>query len=211
MINKLVKLGFSKSRYSEVLLSICCENVCNIAPMGVLIRDSELFIRVFRGGKTYELMSNSSFIDCVLNITCNSIMFYNAIFEKNKLKLVNSKIVSSKRVYGCDAYVECVLSRKIFDKDIVYVYLKPIYIEIVNNTPRVYNRVDPAIIEALVEYTKIPYYVKSNLDIKNVFRKFNFLESIVEHCSSDDYVNFVIRRVISEGIKLIKELKGLKY
>ena len=199
--NELVKLGFSSDTYSEILLTVRLGSDINVAPIGVLMENQELIIRVFKGSKTYNMLLNGA-KECVINVTRNPRYFYYAIFHKDKIMLTDAVKVSVKRVADCNAYIECNISNIELKDDYLTAYLKPIFVEISSYYPLTFNRAWPAIIEALVHYTKIPYYRSLNISANEIIRKISFLREIVYRSSK----NIELRRIIDDIIDRTRKL-----
>jgi len=158
-LTTLKRLGFSRSTISEVLLSLSLGSEVNVAPMGARLgRGPELVVKVFTGCRTYEMVRHGA-RDYVINVTSDPTLFYYAVLGKGSLRLVPSRTVSAPRVVGCVAYVEAVRKSVEYRRGYLVLSLAPTYVEVSKQYPKAFNRATPAIIEALVYLTKIPYLV----------------------------------------------------
>ncbi len=199
----LEKLGFSKLTYSEVILTIKLGETVNSAPMGVLLNDcGKIYLRVYKGQRTYRMIVNGA-RDCVLNITDDPILFYDAIFEKDKISYKPAKRVSSPRIHDCKAYVECSITDITRCKEYVKVLLKPLLIDVIDGTAKAYNRAGPAIIEALICYSKILYFKNVDREEAEALKKrINIFRDIVYHSTKDR----VLRRIATEILEKSEEI-----
>ena len=154
----LRKMGFSSTTYNETILTIKWVDGIYTMPFGVLYTRGFLRGRVFRGSKVYEVFKQKPRY-ASLCVTHNPLLFYKAVFEKERIRYRDCVVngLSQPCIMGCDACVFTVVENLVFRSDRVWVELKPIDIRVFNKYPRVFHRVDHAIVEALVYYTKIPF------------------------------------------------------
>ncbi|RJS85232.1 DUF447 family protein [Candidatus Bathyarchaeota archaeon] len=202
----LRNLGFSKLTYSEVILTIRYEDIVNIAPIGVLLEDDKhLSLRVYKGQRICELISKGA-IDCVLNITRNPKLFYDAIFNKNAIPHHPSETVSSPRVEGCDAYVECSIVHVEDHREYVRVLLKPQLTKTYPRIARTYNRAEPAVIEALICFTKIIHLIENNLEAaESLKERIKIFREIVHHSTRNEKLRMMITEILERSEKMIRE------
>jgi len=191
----LKSLGFSSLTYSEVLLSIRLGEAVNPAPMGVILgRGGEPRLRVYKGQRTYDLLIGGA-RDCVLNVTHDPVLFYNAIFRKAEIPYSPARMVSSPRIRGCHAYVECSIKEISACSGHVEVFLKPLLIDASNRPVRTYNRAGPAIIEALVCYSKILHFREVDREEAQALKeRIRVFMDIVHHSTKSQ----VLRRMITD-------------
>ncbi|RJS83976.1 DUF447 family protein, partial [Candidatus Bathyarchaeota archaeon] len=167
--------------------------------IGVLIKDGNLFSKVYSPSKTYSILRKGARY-CVLNVTEDPILFYNSIFNKEKVHLSCSKGTSTPRVDHCDAYVECEIIDVEISEELLRVSMKPLHVDFSRVYPRVYFRAGPAIIEALVNYTKIPYFLKSRSgDVKELLKSISNLREIVYRSSRDERYRRIIDNIMFEA------------
>ena len=199
----LRRLGFSRLTYSEVILTLGLKEMVNAAPMGVLLNDAgEACLRVYKGQRTYEMIIEGA-RDCVLNITDDPILFYNAIFEKDKIAYGPAQRVSSPRISDCDAYVECSITNLAMHNEYVEVFLKPLLINEAHRTVRTYNRAGPAIIEALICYSRILYFKDADREkTESLKKRICTFRDIVYHSTKDK----VLRRIATEILGRTEEI-----
>jgi len=203
----LENLGFSRSTYSEVILTVKLGETVNSAPMGVLLNDKgEICLRVYRNQKTYRMIIDGA-EDCVLNITDDPILFYNAIFEKERISYAPAKRVSSPRILDCKAYVECLISNVEIHEDFVKAFLKPLFIDATVKDIKTYNRAGPAIIEALVCYSKLLYFKDADRERAGILRKrIEIFRDVVYHSTTDSTLRKIMSKILARSEEtLLKE------
>ena len=181
-------LGFNKDTYSEVIVTTSCNGKVNAAPIGVrMFNDRTLYFKIYRPSTTYEYIACSR--ECVLNITSNPRLFYTSIFDKEKLKFKRSFRVSPPRIIGANGYVECKVSSVEDFEEYSIVYCNPVHVEYESQPPKAFNRAEPAIIEALIHYSRIIPFVRKGWcnEVKHLLERIEFCRYIVEHstCNSE--------------------------
>jgi len=206
----LESLGFSKLTYSEVIFTVRLKETVNVAPIGVLLNDEEeLSLRVYKGQRTYEMIVNGA-EDCVLNVTDDPILFYNAIFEKEKISYHPAERVSSPRISSCDAYVECSITEVTKCEEYIKVSLKPLFINVTRRTAKTYNRAGPAIIEALICYTKLLYFKDTDREkAESLKKRIGIFRGIVYHSTEDDRLRRTATKILESSEKSIMTKKTM--
>ena len=207
---QLRDLGFSKITYSEIILTIRHGDAVNVAPMGVLLEDDKwLSLRVYKGQRTCELIEKGA-VDCVLNITCNSTLFYDAVLNKSEISYCPSETVSSPRVRGCDAYVECLIIHVKDCGEYVRVLLKPQLIKVSRKMIKAYNRAEPAVIEALVCFTKILHLIKNNVEMaESLKERIKIFREIVYHSTRNKKLRIMMTEILERAEEVIREKKAM--
>ena len=207
---RLRDLGFSKSTYGEIILTIRHGDAVNVAPMGVLLEDDKrLSLRVYKGQRTCELIEKGA-VDCVLNITCNSTLFYDAVLNKSEISYYSSETVSSPRVRGCDAYVECSIIDVEDCGEYVRVLLKPQLIRVSRRIVKAHNRAEPAVIEALVCFTKILHLIKSNVEMaESLKERIKIFREIVYHSTRNKKLRMMMTEILDRAEEVIREKKAM--
>jgi len=196
----LERLGFSKSTYSEVIFTVRLKETVNAAPMGLLLSDEKtLCLQVYKGQRTYEMILNGA-EDCVLNITDDPMLFYNAVFEKDKIPYHPAERVSSPRIRDCNAYVECSITETKTHEEYIKVFLKPLLIDTNERAVKTYNRAGPAIIEALICYTKILYLKDVDREkAENLKKRINIFRDIVYHSTKDNTLREIATKILERS------------
>jgi len=201
----LGRLGFSNLTYSEVILTIKLKEIVNSAPMGALLNDrGEICLRVYKGQRTYEMIVNGA-RDCVLNITSDPILFFNAIFEKDKISYKPAERVSSPRICDCNAYVECSITDVTTFEEYLKAFLKPLFIDITCRTVRTYNRAGPAIIEALICYTRLLYFKDADREkAKGLLERIEMFKDIVYHSTRDNMLRRIAIEILERSERILQ-------
>jgi len=199
----LDELGFSRLTYSEVILSIRLKEMVNSAPMGAILNDrGEISLKIYEKQRTYKMILEGA-RDCVLNITDDPILFYNAIFEKEKIRYKPAKYVSSPQIRGCNAYIECLIADATTRKGYIDTTLKPLLIEAAADTVRAYSRPGPAIIEALICYSKIPHYKDVDKEKAEKLKKMiDTFREIVYHSTKDRILREIVTKILEKAKKI---------
>jgi len=195
----LEELGFSKLTYSEVILTIKHKEKINSAPMGIILNNEGLRLKVYKGQRTYGMIINGA-KDCVLNITDDPVVFYNAIFEKDKILYCPSKCVSSPRICDCNAYVECSITQVTKHEGYIEVLLNPLIINATRRMIITFNRAVPAIIEALICYSKIPHF--KNIDMKraeSLMKRIAIFRDIVYHSTKNKTLREIVTKILQKS------------
>lgn len=201
----LERLGFSKSTYSEVIFTVRLKEMVNAAPMGVLLNDEgNLCLRVYEGQRTYEMIVNGA-EDCVLNITDDPVLFYNAIFEKDKIPYHPAERVSSPRIRNCNAYVECFITETKTHEEYIKVFLKPLLINTTEKTAKTYNRAGPAIIEALICYTRLLYLKDIDREkAESLKKRIKIFRDIVYHSTKDNTLRGIATKILERSEEAVE-------
>jgi len=154
----LRKMGFTSTTFSETILTVEHVGERYTMPFGVLYKRGFLWGRVFQSSKMYEVLRRKPRY-ATLSVTQNPILFYKAVFEKERIKYREFTVngVRMLCVAGCSACVFTEITRVVFRGDYAAVWLKPIGVRVLDKYPKTLNRASYAIVEALVHYTKIPF------------------------------------------------------
>lgn len=202
---RLENLGFSKSTYGEIILTIRLGEIVNSAPMGVLLYgDTKLCLKVYRSGRTYEMIVGGA-EDCVLNVTSDPMLFYNSVFRKDEVSYRPAERASSPRISGCDAYVECSITGLTAYERYVQVLLEPLLVDVTDGTVRVYSRVGPALIEALICYTKLPYLKDSCEEAESLIGRIRIFREIVYHSTRDRVFREIADEILNRSEGMLRQ------
>ena len=197
----LENLGFSRFTYSEVILTVKLGKIVNSAPMGALLNDQgEICLRIYRNQRTHRMIVNGA-EDCVLNITDNPVLFYNTIFEKEKISYISAKRVSSPRILDCKAYVECLINDIEIHENFVKAFLKPLLIDTAKEKNiKTYNRAGPAIIEALICYSKLLHFKNIDRERAKILKKrIEIFKEIVYHSTTDSTLRKIASKILAKS------------
>ncbi|HDM88863.1 MAG TPA: DUF447 family protein [Candidatus Bathyarchaeota archaeon] len=200
ILKQIKNFGFSEHTYSEVILSIRHKDKVNVAPMGVLLgEDENLHLRVYKGQRTCRMIMDGA-EDCILNITDDPRVFYDAVFRKDRIAYCPSQKASSPRICGCNAYVECIIINRSEREELIEVSLKPILISVSKHSVIAYHRAGPAVIEALICYTKLLHFRKSDRRVARELReRMQVFKDIVYHSTRKRDLRMMIKEILERA------------
>lgn len=208
METDLTKIGMYKDQQYEVIITtIDKDGNSNAAPFGLRVsEDNEIFLRIFEGGNTIKNIKDKG--EFIVNITNDPLMFTlsttNTIPEKYLTRISNKTKNNGELAYltDADAYFICeVKSLKtglreddIKSSDVNFIKSEVVELNIKNKCVIPMNRAIHALIEALVNYSRI------NIVDENT-QKY-FLERFLE---SERVIKRVGNEKEKESIKILKE------
>jgi len=205
----LRELGFSPTTFSETIVVTEISNgIWNCAPMGVKLENGNLYFYVYEGARTLDALRRKKYL--TINIVYDVSVFMKCIFKKcsNEELYEPSSKFPIPHIASADAYIECeLLSLKEVNGKFKAV-CKPINVVIKRSIPRTFNRAFPAIIEALIYYTKIKPFKRLKLkrELKKLIERLIHCKYIVEHSTSNrEYLEY-IEKIISEVLKELEEI-----
>ena len=165
----LTKIGMYKDQQYEVIITTIDNNgKSNAAPFGLrVLEDNEVFLRIFEGGTTIKNIKEKE--EFVVNITTDPLMFTlattNTIPDEYLTRISNKTENNDELVYltDADAYFICKVKNlkealredDIKSSDVNYIKSEVIEINIKNKCVKPINRAIHALIEALVNYSRI--------------------------------------------------------
>ena len=165
----LTKIGMYKDQQYEVIITTIDNNgKSNAAPFGLRVLDgNEVFLRIFEGGTTIKNIKEKE--EFVVNVTTDPLMFTlattNTIPDKYLTRISNKTENNDELVYltDADAYFICKVKNlkealredDIKSSDVNYIKSEVIEINIKNKCVKPMNRAIHALIEALVNYSRI--------------------------------------------------------
>lgn len=208
METDLTKIGMYKDQQYEVIITtIDKDGNSNAAPFGLrVLEDNEVFLRIFEGGNTIKNIKDKG--EFIVNITNDPLMFTlsttNTIPEKYLTRISNKTKNNGELAYltDADAYFICeVKSLKtglreddIKSSDVNFIKSEVVELNIKNKCAKPMNRAIHALIEALVNYSRI------NIVDENT-QKY-FLERFLE---SERVIKRVGNEKEKESIQILKE------
>ncbi len=206
----LLDLGFSEDTFSEVIAVTRFENMWNCSPLGVKLNSENktLHFYVYEGARILSFLSKRNLF--TLNVVNEYSAFLNCIFKRN----IENEIRKITNTLGylriADAYIVCENSLPIKvskDKYLVNAFAKEIVI--LRNKPRAFNRVLPAVIEALICYTKIKPYSKvyGFSSVLELLERIRYCKDIVDHATSNSEAKRAIDFIYEEAVKLANNLR----
>ena len=208
----LTKIGmFKGQQYETIITTINNEGHSNAAPFGVrVLENDEIFLRIFDGGNSIENIKEKE--EFIVNITASPLMFTlsstNTIPEEYLSRIPETN-GNGEMAYitDADAYLICkVKSLKssfrendpIKDTGVNFIKAKVVALNINNKCVKPINRGIHALIEALVNYSRI--------NIVDEKTQEHFIERFLE---SERIIKRVGNEEEKESIKILKEdLKG---
>ena len=165
----LTKIGMYKDQQYEVIITTIDNNgKSNAAPFGLRVLDgNEVFLRIFEGGTTIKNIKEKE--EFVVNVTTDPLMFTlattNTIPDEYLTRISNKTENNDELVYltDADAYFICEVKNlkealredEIKSSDVNYIKSEVIEINIKNKCVKPMNRAIHALIEALVNYSRI--------------------------------------------------------
>ena len=165
----LTKIGMYKDQQYEVIITTIDNNgKSNAAPFGLrVLEDNEVFLRIFEGGTTIKNIKEKE--EFIVNVTTDPLMFTlattNTIPDEYLTRISNKNEKNDESVYmtDADAYFICEVKNlkealredEIKSSDVNYIKSEVIEINIKNKCVKPMNRAIHALIEALVNYSRI--------------------------------------------------------
>ena len=165
----LTKIGMYKDQQYEVIITTIDNNgKSNAAPFGLrVLEDNEVFLRIFEGGTTIKNIKEKE--EFIVNVTTDPLMFTlattNTIPDEYLTRISNKTETNDELVYltDADAYFICEVKNlkealredDIKSSDVNYIKSEVIEINIKNKCVKPINRAIHALIEALVNYSRI--------------------------------------------------------
>lgn len=204
----LTKIGMYKDQQYEVIITTIDNNgKSNAAPFGLRVLDgNEVFLRIFEGGTTIKNIKEKE--EFVVNVTTDPLMFTlattNTIPDEYLTRISNKTENNDELVYltDADAYFICKVKNlkealredDIKSSDVNYIKSEVIEINIKNKCVKPMNRAIHALIEALVNYSRI--------NIVDEDTREYFLERFLE---SERIIKRVGNEEEKESIQILKE------
>ncbi|WP_304094831.1 DUF447 domain-containing protein [Methanobrevibacter ruminantium] len=204
----LTKIGMYKDQQYEVIITtIDNKGKSNAAPFGLrVLEDNEVFLRIFEGGTTIKNIKEKE--EFIVNVTTDPLMFTlattNTIPDEYLTRISNKTATNDELVYltDADAYFICEVKNlkealredEIKSSDVNYIKSEVIELNIKNKCVKPMNRAIHALIESLVNYSRI------NIVDENT-QKY-FLERFLE---SERVIKRVGNEKEKESIQILKE------
>lgn len=202
----LSKIGMEKGQQYEIIITtIDSDGNTNAAPFGLrVLENDEIFLRIFDGGNTIRNIKDKK--EFIVNVTDNPLMFtlssINTIPDEylTKIPKENSELAY---LTDADAYFICEVKNikssyrendPIKDTGINFIKAEVIELNIKNKCVKPINRAIHALIESLVNYSRI--------NIVDEEKQKYFLERLGE---SDRIIKRVGNKEEKEAIELLKE------
>jgi len=204
----LRELGFSEETYGETILVVVINNKINATPIGVkLINDNLMQATIFKDSLTYLGLMNNK--ECTINITSDARVFYKLVMneELKTDELMLSENINTPALKFADAVIETKVINVIDKIDRAIFYFLPVNIKILKSIPKVFNRAHPAIIEALVHYTRIKPYSDMKLfnEVDKLIERIKMCIDTVQHSTKNAELLTIASNILNNAIKLKSE------
>jgi len=152
----LDQLGMEKNWIYEVIISSMGDNVPHAAPFGVKTRDFNCVeIEMYKGSNTLRnILANGEF---AVNMVVDPVIFYNALFAKDKIKYSLAKRIDTPVLYGSPASIEAEIIDTIDTKQKIMIKAKVVHIHLHNKSEWI-NRAKNLLYESLIISTRIAHF-----------------------------------------------------
>lgn len=154
----LPRLGFSPKTFSEVILVLKTDEGAHVQPLGVKLKGSSLWARVFKSTRLHERLRSG--LKGSLNIIYDPRAFFEPIMYGHLLSLEIRNSHLGPYIASCDMAIFVRITEIFKKKDFSSVIFKPTGLLVRREHPLAHNRAFSAIVEALVHLTRIRYYVR---------------------------------------------------
>ena len=197
-------LGLSEHTFSEIILIVIIDKRINATPIGIKLINNGIEATIFKNSITYLGLINSK--ECTINITSDARIFYKLVMneELNANELIPSEMINTPALKSADAIIEAKVINVIDKMDRATFHLTPINVRVLNSIPRAFNRAHPAIIEALVHYTRIEPYITMNLlnDVDKLIERIKICINTVQHSTKDPELITIANDILNKAIKI---------
>ena len=158
----LDQLGMKKNWIYEVIISSIGDNVPHAAPFGVKTKDFKLVkIEMYSGSNTLRnILANGEF---AINMVVDPIIFYNALYAKEKIKYSLAKRIDTPVIYGSPASIEAGIIDTIDTKQKIMITAKVLHIHLHNKSEWI-NRAKNIVYESLILSTRIPHFPEGKVE-----------------------------------------------
>ena len=205
----LSNIGMEKGQQYETIITTTDKNGNpNAAPFGLRVLDKDkIQLRIFEGGNSIKNIKDNGMF--VVNVTENPMMFtlatIDTIHQEHLTKIDNNTKVNGELFYltKADAYFICEVETlksafrendPIKDTEINMIKANAIELNVHNNCVKPMNRALPALIEALVNFSRI--------NIVDEDTQKHFIERFFE---SEGIIKRVGNKEEKESIQILKE------
>jgi hypothetical protein len=202
----LRELGFSENTYSEIILIVIRNEEVNAAPIGVKLVNNNMVAIIFKDSITYLGLINHG--ECTINVTTDARIFYKFVMNEKigADELLPSNVVHVPALKVADAVIEAKVVNVIDREDRAIFYFTPVNFKVLRNIPKTFNRTHPAIIEALVHYTRIKPYLMMGLydEIDKLLERIKMCVDTVKHSTQDTELLNIANDILAKAIKEAK-------
>ena len=215
----LTKIGmYEDQQYEVIITTIDKDGNSNAAPFGLRVLDkNEVFLRIFEGGNTIKNIKDKK--EFIVNITNDPLMFTlattNTIPDDYLSRISNKTKSNGELAYltDADAYFICeVKSLKtslreddIKSSDVNFIKSEVVELNIKNKCVKPLNRAIHALIEALVNYSRINIVDEDTQ--KYFLERFKESERIIKRVGNEkekESIQILKENLISQGFTILK-------
>ena len=215
----LTKIGmYEDQQYEVIITTIDKDGNSNAAPFGLRVLDkNEVFLRIFEGGNTIKNIKDKE--EFIVNITTDPLMFTlattNTIPDEYLSRISNKTKSNGELAYltDADAYFICeVKSLKtslreddIKSSDVNFIKSEVVELNIKNKCVKPLNRAIHALIEALVNYSRINIVDEDTQ--KYFLERFKESERIIKRVGNEkekESIQILKENLISQGFTILK-------
>ena len=215
----LTKIGmYEDQQYEVIITTIDKDGNSNAAPFGLRVLDeNEVFLRIFEGGNTIKNIKDKE--EFIVNITTDPLMFTlattNTIPDEYLSRIFNKTKSNGELAYltDADAYFICeVKSLKtslreddIKSSDVNFIKSEVVELNIKNKCVKPLNRAIHALIEALVNYSRINIVDEDTQ--KYFLERFKESERIIKRVGNEkekESIQILKENLISQGFTILK-------
>ena len=215
----LTKIGmYEDQQYEVIITTIDKDGNSNAAPFGLRVLDkNEVFLRIFEGGNTIKNIKDKE--EFIVNITTDPLMFTlattNTIPDEYLSRISNKTKNNGELAYltDADAYFICeVKSLKtslreddIKSSDVNFIKSEVVELNIKNKCVKPLNRAIHALIEALVNYSRINIVDEDTQ--KYFLERFKESERIIKRVGNEkekESIQILKENLISQGFTILK-------
>jgi hypothetical protein len=158
----LEQLGMEKNWIYETIISSMGNNTPHAAPFGVKTKDDEFIeVEIYKGSHSLKnILANSEF---AVNMVVDPIIFYNALFAKEKLRYSLPKKIDTPVLNGSPASIEVSVIDTLTTKQRVTIKAKVVHVQLHDKIEWI-NRAKNLLFESLVIATRIPHYPEGSAE-----------------------------------------------
>ena len=194
-MSALEQLGMKKNWIYETVISSIANDTPHAAPFGVKTKDYELIeVEMYKGSNSLKnILANNEF---AVNMVVDPVIFYYALFAKEKLRYSLPKKIDSPILYGSPASIEAGVVDTNTAKKKVLITAKVIHIHLHNKFEWI-NRAKNLLLESLIISTRIPYFPEGAAEalLKENFR---VVKKVAPH-SEYEYILQALLKQCSTG------------
>jgi len=152
----LDQLGMEKNWIYEVIISSISDNVPHAAPFGIKTRDFTFVeIEMYKSSNTLRnILANG---ELAVNMVVDPVIFYHALFAKDKIKYSMAKKIDTPVLYGVPASIEALIVDTIKTKRKSMIKAKVVHIHF-NRESEWINRAKNLLFESLIISTRIAHF-----------------------------------------------------